>query len=533
MPRSNVRRRLTTVLFLDVVGSTALASELGDTRWRVVLTSFRAAVRQELKRHGGREQDTSGDGFFATFAEPAQALRGAAAITAAVQQIGLDVRSGIHVGEVEEVDGTLGGIGVHIGARAMALAGPAEVFVTSTVKELVTGSGAAFDDAGEHELKGVEGRWRMHRLRSIHIALPPPLAPEVAAERLAGLAPGTRRRRRVIAAAAVLLLAAAAAAGGIFATRGSSTPPGRITLLQLDPHSGQIVRTLRDGTVGCPCGANLFAVNGTLWERAGRHGDRIVVRNMSSGRVQRVTRAPFGSIDGAVGFGSIWLLRSIVVAKGSYGVTTLNGVQRLDELSGRPVARIQLKGDIENGAIVVGDGAVWVLQPDGTLDRIDPATNRVTGRFDTGAIETSIVLPTGGDVWICECEYHEVLRYDTRTRHATTFHFDEEPWHLVEIRTQRGPTLWLMDQQGATLTQLDPRTGKPKQPLGLNGHPTQAVQLGDSIWVAAGRFVDRIKLRGRERTSIPLPAGVHATGIAADPATGRLWVNSSYLPQPQ
>ena len=89
-----------------------------------------------------------------------------------------------------------------------------------------------------------------------------------------------------------------------------------------------------------------------------------------------------------------------------------------------------------------------------------------------------------------------------------------------------------MDEQGATLTEIDPRTGKPKQPLGLNGHPTQAVQLGDSIWVAAGTFVDRIKLRGHERTSIPLPKGVHATGIAADPATGRLWVNNSYLSRP-
>ena len=512
MARTSVHRRLMTVLFLDVVGSTALATELGDMRWRVVLTSFRAAVRQELKRHGGREQDTSGDGFFATFAEPVQALRGAAAIAAAVQQIGLDVRTGIHTGEVEEVDGTLGGIGVHIGARAMALAGPAEVIVTSTVKELVAGSHARFDDAGEHELKGVEGRWRLHRLKSIDIELPPPLAHEVAAERLAGLAPGTRRRRRVLVAAAAVLLAAAAVAGGIFATRGSSTPTGKITLLQLDPRSGDVVRTVRDGTLGCPCGANLFAVNGTLWERGGMNGDQIVVRDMSSGRVQRVTRAPVGSIDGAVGFGSIWLLRSVVGAGSASGVPVINGVQRLDELSGRPVARIRLKGDLENGTIVVGDGAVWVLQGDGTLDRIDPATNRVTGRFATGTFETSIMLPTGGNVWICECEYHEVLRYDTRTQHGTTFHFDEQPWHLVEIRTPSGPTLWLMDQQGATLTQIDPRTGKPKQPLGLNGHPTQAVQLGDSIWVAAGRsstgsnFEATNGRRSRSRTACTRPA---------------------------
>ena len=121
-----------------------------------------------------------------------------------------------------------------------------------------------------------------------------------------------------------------------------------------------------------------------------------------------------------------------------------------------------------------------------------------------------------------------MLRYDARTRTGKTFHFFQQPWHLVEIRTATGPTLWLMDEQGATLTQIDPRTGRSKQPLGLNGTPTEATQLGDSIWVAAGSVIDRIRLKGHARTSIPLPKGVHATGIAADPATGRLWVNNSY-----
>jgi hypothetical protein len=222
----------------------------------------------------------------------------------------------------------------------------------------------------------------MHRLRSIDIALPPPLAPEVAAERLAGLAPGTRRRRSVLVAAAVVLLVAAAVAGGFFATRGSSTPTGKITLLQLDPRSGDIVRTVRDGTLGCPCGANLFAVDGTLWERAGINGDRIVVRDMSSGRVQRVTQAPVGSIDGAVGFGSIWLLRSILVAKGGYGVPTLNGVQRLDELSGGPSSDSTQGRHHErhhrSATALSGFSSRTGRRPD------RPGDERVTGSFATG-----------------------------------------------------------------------------------------------------------------------------------------------------
>jgi class 3 adenylate cyclase len=531
MPRSSARRRLMTVLFLDIVGSTALAHDLGDARWRVVLTSFRSTVRHELKRHGGREQGTEGDSFFAMFVEPVQALRAAATIAAAVQDVGLDVRSGVHTGEVEEVDGTLGGIAVHIGARVTSLAGPAEVMVTSTVKELVAGSGAVFDDAGEHELKGVEGLWHTHLLRSIDVVVPPPLAPEVAAERIASLA-APRRRRRLYLAVAAAVIASAAAIGGILAIRGSSTPAGKITLLQLDPHTGHIVRTIRDGTLGCPCGANLFAVDGTLWERAGRNGNEIAVRDMTTGRIQRVTQAPVGSLDGAVGYGSIWLLRSLVK---SGSPTPINVVQRRDELSGRVIATIRLtvsinSGGPDSGTIAVGNNAVWALQADGTLNRIDPVTNKLTGRFRTNAIETQILLPTGGYEWICECLRHEVLRYDARTRTGTTFHFPEQPWHLVEIKTGRADTLWLMDEQGATLTEIDPRTGKPKQPLGLNGTPTEAVQLNNSIWVAAGTVVDRIKLPGRTRTSIPLPNGFHATGIAADPATDRLWINNSYPP---
>jgi hypothetical protein len=522
-----------TVLFLDIVGSTALAHELGDARWRVVLTNFRSAVRHELKRHGGREQGTEGDSFFATFAEPVQALRAAAAIAAAVQDVGLDVRSGVHTGEIEGLDHTLGGIAVHIGARVTALAGPAEVMVTSTVKELVAGSGAVFDDAGEHELKGVEGLWHTHLLRSIDVVVPPPLAPDVAAERIASLAP-PKRRRRVYLAVAAAVVVALAIAGGILAMRGSSKPPAKITLLQLDPRTGAVVRTIRDGTLGCPCGANLFAVDGTLWERAGRQGNMIAVRDMSTGRTQRVTRAPVGSIDGAVGFGSIWLLRSLL--KPHVSATPVLTVQRLDELSGRVIATVRLVnpinsgGSMDSGTIAVGNGAVWALQGDGTLDRIDPGTNKLTGRFATGAIETQILLPTGGYEWICECVDHEVLRYDARTRSGKTFHFSEQPWHLVEIRSGKRPTLWLMDEQGATLTQIDRRTGEPKQPLGLNGVPAEAAQLGDSIWVAAGSVVDRIRLKGHARTSIPLPKGMNATGIAADPATGRLWVDNSYPP---
>src|SRR5215208_4750288 len=148
------QRRLATVLFVDIVDSTRVASEIGDRSWRELVGAFRASVRRELKRFGGREVDTAGDGFFCWFDQPANAIKAAAAIVAAVQQRGLEVRCGVHTGELDEIDGRLGGIAAHIGARVMALAEAGQVVVTSTVRELVVGADVQFETVAETELKG-------------------------------------------------------------------------------------------------------------------------------------------------------------------------------------------------------------------------------------------------------------------------------------------------------------------------------------------------------------------------------------------
>ena len=154
-------RVLATVLFTDLAGSTARASELGDRRWRDLLEQHHAAVRRELERFGGREVDTAGDGFFATFDGPARAIRCARSIVEAVRPLGLEVRAGLHTGEVELLDGKVAGIAVNIGARIAARAAAGEVLVSGTVRDLVAGSGIAFADRGVAELKGVPGEWRL------------------------------------------------------------------------------------------------------------------------------------------------------------------------------------------------------------------------------------------------------------------------------------------------------------------------------------------------------------------------------------
>jgi pimeloyl-ACP methyl ester carboxylesterase/class 3 adenylate cyclase len=156
-------RSLATVLFTDVVASTEKAAELGDRGWKSLVEEHHRLVRGQLARYRGVEIDTAGDGFFATFDGPARAVRCARSIVEAVARLGVEVRAGVHTGEVETIDGKVGGIAVVIGSRVGAAAGASEVLVSQTVKDLVAGSGLAFDDAGEHELKGVPERWRLYR----------------------------------------------------------------------------------------------------------------------------------------------------------------------------------------------------------------------------------------------------------------------------------------------------------------------------------------------------------------------------------
>ena len=157
-------RRLATVLFTDVVGATARAGEIGDAAWRDLIVAHHVIVRRELARFSGTEIDTAGDGFFATFDGPARAVHCAQAIASGLRDLGIEIRAGVHTGEIEAINGKVGGIAVHIGARISALAGPSEVLVSSTVKDLTAGSGLVFDDAGERELKGVPDRWRLYRV---------------------------------------------------------------------------------------------------------------------------------------------------------------------------------------------------------------------------------------------------------------------------------------------------------------------------------------------------------------------------------
>jgi class 3 adenylate cyclase len=158
-------RVLATVMFTDVVRSTERAAAMGDRRWRDALDAHDAAIRRQLSAFRGREVKTTGDGFLATFDGPARAIRCASAIVAAAAELEMEVRVGLHTGEIEIRGDDIGGVAVHIGQRVSALAQPSEILVSSTVKDLVAGSGIEFETRGEHELKGVPDRWRLFAVR--------------------------------------------------------------------------------------------------------------------------------------------------------------------------------------------------------------------------------------------------------------------------------------------------------------------------------------------------------------------------------
>jgi len=160
-------RTLGTVLFTDIAGSTERAAMLGDEAWKGLLAKHDLAAKREIARYGGRYVKSTGDGLLAVFDGPARATRCAIAMVDAVRNLGLEIRAGVHVGEVENVDGDIQGLSVHIGARVCDRAAPSEVRVSQTVKDLVAGSGLVFEDAGEHELKGVPDRWRLYRVAGV------------------------------------------------------------------------------------------------------------------------------------------------------------------------------------------------------------------------------------------------------------------------------------------------------------------------------------------------------------------------------
>ncbi len=530
------------MLFVDVVDSTRIAAEVGDARWRELVAAFRSAVRRQLKRQGGHEVDTAGDGFFATCDSPAAALRAAAAIVADVQSIGLDVRCGLHTGELERIDGRLGGIAAHIGARVMAEAGPAQVLTTGTVRDLVVGGAMTFDSAGETELKGVPGVWALHRVSAVDgVALPSPLPAEDATSRRA-VGSGSPHRRRPLVLAAGAVAVAVAAITIVVATRpnpgeasASSTAPSpsgsdRATLAPAPTTPVALVRIdpgLRDidesgvvyGDYPGPSFQSVMMANGNLW-----HVDEL---EGVLTRLDPATGTPMTEIDeielpplttvAAPAFGYLWVQhgRDQNMAK----------IDKYDLSTGRMLDRVDPGEWVYD--LTIGEDAIYVPTQDEELLEINPLSADIVDRDPMGTVgDVSYISWWDGLISLCECGDNRYSLFDPDTDRIVEV--IEGPGLAYGAGGARDPqtgTVWVGNRPQSTITPFsgDPLTSG--ESVGLAGHPRGIAFGFDAVWVAAEEYVYRIDADTKQVTNeILMPEGAIATSIALDEPTETIWV---------
>jgi class 3 adenylate cyclase len=517
------RRRLAAILFLDIVGSTEVATKVGDGRWRELLGQFRSLVRDEVKRHKGREEDTAGDGFFATFAQPAAAVRAAAEIVHRVQEVGLDVRCGVHFGETEAIERHRGGVAAHIGSRVMSLAGSSEVLLTGTVRDLMVGAKVELEDGGIHELKGVPGSWQVWRLRSLDgRQLPEPLDPVAAdAVRAQAQEAGRQRRDRILLAGgiAVLLLLGGAAvvlsrqpSGTLPPAANPSASPG-IVVVKMDPLTNLVTKQIRDPYRSIHTDT-LRAVNGALWQVVSN--DALVGlarRDMDSGQVLDTLAMP-QEPQAAYGFGSAW-----VAGESGKGV-----IDRWDAATKRKTGSITVPNWV--WAVEGGPTAIWVIVEGWTLAKIDPITTAVVATYHVPIDSPYRILALKNRVWLSAGDSGELVEFDPATGKFLRTLRTGHRGYLVGITSgPSGDILWVLDDAAGTLTPIDSKTATAGQPIGVGVNAHTATVGLNSVWVAAGNEV--LRLRGTLAdmiVRIKMPAGFSAGSIAVDATTNSIWV---------
>ncbi|MEO6059330.1 MAG: ABC transporter substrate-binding protein, partial [Candidatus Limnocylindria bacterium] len=469
--RGTPERFLTTVVMTDIVGSTEHAAELGDSAWRELLQQHHALIRAELRRHGGREMDTAGDGFFVIFDAPATAVACVLAMAEGVSKLGLEIRAGVHVGEVQQMAGKVTGIAVVIASRIMANAGGGEVLVSSTVRELAAGSGLTFDDRGVRQLKGVPGEWQVWAVGRVEPGTGgTPTATSArerraVAVRRAQARPLWQRRPRLVAATAVGL-ALIIATSGLFVWK-PWQPPALASVAEnsigvIDPERNEVIGQIPVGTR--PGG--IAVEGGYAW-----------VTNTGADTVSQIDLATYAVIDGI------------------------------------DVGR-QPKG------IAVAEGSVWVANSgDRTVSRINVATGRVVADITVGNGPTAIAA-AGSSLWVANATDSTVLSIDTRSGEVS-LPTDVAATPIALALDEGG--LWVLSGDGASVSHLDPGTGALlAAPIPLPARPSAFALSPDSVWVAlADGTVTRIDRSG-DRVTDTIDVGGSLASIAVSGSA--VWV---------
>ena len=474
MPGRQTERFLTTVLFTDIVGSTEVAAEVGDRAWRELVQEHHRLVREALKRHGGREVDTAGDGFFAIFDAPAAAAECALDAIEAVQALGIQIRAGLHVGEVEKSGPKVTGITVPTAARIMAAAGGSELLVSSTVRDLAAGSGLRFEDRGERELKGVPGSWHLYAVtrRGQEANTGPVTSRDRAARRAAAVRraearPVWERHPRLSTGIAIGL------AGLMAATAVLVWSPWRPRALAgvaensigvIDPSRNEIVAATKVDEQP----AAIAVGEGAVW-----------VTNAESNTVSRIeptTRAVTQTID---------------VGKTPAGITTGRGSVWVANSGGRSVTRINAQtnrvvDDIEVGngptAIAYGADAIWVTNAgDGTLSRIDAATGKASAPISVGSLPVALAVAADG-LWVASQDGAAISHLDPTTGVAVSAPIPVG-WRPSSLALG-ADALWVANTGSSSVSRIDTTTDSVIGVVDVGGTPSSVAVDGTTLWVA-------------------------------------------------
>jgi class 3 adenylate cyclase/ABC-type transport system substrate-binding protein/streptogramin lyase len=550
MPRAADARILAAVMFTDIVDSTAVASRIGDARWKELIARHHAIVRRELKRFGGKELDTAGDGFFASFKEPAAAIRCALAASDAVRELGIEIRAGVHFGECEQVGNKLGGIAVVVGARVMSLGGAGDVLVTASTRDLVAGGGFGFADRGDHSLKGVEATWRVFAVVDVDgVPVPQPLDERKAVQLLEAVQPtavGSRGRlasHRALVGVAILVVLGLVALvvpsvrsrGGPIRTANQGEYEPGLAFFEADTAAPihQIPMNqpfghpfFDDGMfwVRDPDNSVYVAIDATTHEISARvpvptgyadaedgrlyvgdfNAPTLTVIDVASERVLRTFTLPVedGDTDGSSG---------VLVSNGSIWVQHRDEVLRIDPESGRRQARIP---GIGFGLLIEAeDGTIWTAS-DAGLVQIDPATNESAATFNPGTGFGS-VASQGGAIWTADEAKGIVYKVDPRSgEQLDTYEADEGSRYLAA----GDGNVWVANQDVGSVTVIDAVTGaRETYPM---GHLAGGVAVGGGealITIPPGKtFEDEIASLEGDVAKVLVPGYAYT---ALDPAT--------------
>ena len=491
-------RQLATVLFTDLVSSTERAALLGDRGWKALLARHHAIVRQQLKAFHGRELDTAGDGFFATFGPPAQAIACAASIVDHLAPLDLQVRAAIHMGEVEVMDGKVGGLTVHVASRALAQAGPGEILVTRTVREVAAGADVTFRDRGVHEFKGVPGSWDLYAVEWRRRELPEAARAGAGEGAAAGRRPGWRAIAGTVVVAAVLVAAAWILVGR--GAGGSGPTPAPNSAIHVDARSDAIVDVVPVGDD--PTGVAIDA--GMAWVIS--LGDTTLT-GIPAGGGSPSTRGLPGKPTGiAAGGGSAWVTFG-------YGATGASGGLLLEVSEATRQTLQQIAVGTGVNAVALDGRSVWLTNDvANTLTRIDPGTQATTA-VTVGEAPVSLAIGDGS-VWVANAVDRTIWRLDAATMTKT-----------AEISLTDAPTaialgfgrLWVTSYVGASVVVIDATTNGRVATIPLDQGPRGIAAGSDAVWVAGSRNallkIDPTTLEASGSLALPGPGeGVAVAG---------------------